>query len=86
MNTQIHDALINAVLADATYVEGLTQGLTGADLARALRRRLTAPLSDYVGQNFSVVTQFTDPSILGGFSVTVFEDRSSGQRYVHDFS
>jgi hypothetical protein len=81
MNTQIHDAFINAVLADAAYVNGLTQGLQGTDLADALAGRLSGPLADYVGQNFRVVTQFTDPNSLNGFSVTVFEDRLSGQRY-----
>lgn len=56
MNTQIHDAFINAVLADAAYVEGLTPDLTSTDLASALAGRLTAPLAAYVGQNFRVVT------------------------------
>lgn len=82
MNAQLHDAFINAVLADAAYVNGLTQGLQGAGLADALAGRLTGPLADYVGQNFRVVTQFTDPDLLNGFSVTVFEDRLSGQKYV----
>ena len=82
MNTQIHDAFINAVLADSAYVNGLTAGLTGEALADALTERLTAPLAAYIGANLSVVTQFTDPDPINGFSVTVFQDLANGQRYV----
>lgn len=73
---------MSASLADATYVEGLTANQTGGTLAAALQQRLTRPLADYVGQNVRVVTQFTDPNPVNGFSVTVFEDLLSRQRYI----
>ena len=66
MNTEIHSAFINALLADAYYVNGLTANRTGGALAAALQGQLTRPLADYVGQNFSVVTQFTDPDPIIG--------------------
>src|SRR4051812_33431674 len=82
MNSEIRGALFEALLANASYVEGLQQGDTGGSLAGRLQQRFTQPLADYVGQNFSVLTQYTDPSALGGFSVTVFQSNASGQRFV----
>ncbi|MEK7855968.1 MAG: hypothetical protein AAB288_07755, partial [Acidobacteriota bacterium] len=82
MNTELHNAFINAVLADACYVNGLFEADQAGTLSQRLQERLSSPLAAYVAQNFSVVTQFTDPALLNGFSVTVFEDRSTGQRYV----
>lgn len=81
MNTEIHNAFINALLADACYVEGLRKDDTGEVLTAALSNRLTEKLARYVGDNFKVLTQLTD---LGssGFSVTVFEDKTTSQRYV----
>ena len=77
MNTEIHNAFINAILADACYVDGLM----GVDLSTKLGPRLTQTLATYVGDNFNVVTQWTDPG-SSGFSVTVFEDKATSQRYV----
>jgi hypothetical protein len=82
MNLEIHNAFVNAVLADASYVEGLLPDDKDGILAGKLERRLTGPLAQYVGQNYRVVTQYTDPSFVNGFSVTVFEDRLTGQRYM----
>ncbi len=83
MNTEIHNAFINALLADASYVEGLLPGMTGSELSGNLRiqDRLTVSLAKYLGDSFRVVTQFTAPG-SSGFSVTVFEEKATGQKYV----
>lgn len=80
MNNAIHDAFINALLAEASYVNGLVPERQGADLASDLSPELTAPLAAYVGQNFTVLKQVTETG--SGFSVTVFQDRPSGQKYI----
>jgi len=80
MNNPIHDAFVNALLAEASYVEGLLQGDRDDVFTRKLTPELTGELAEYVGQHFSVVKQVTDSA--SGFSVTVFEDRSSAQRYI----
>lgn len=80
MNTQLHGAFINALLADASYVGGLAEGRTGLGLEEDLTPRLTQPLAKYVGEHFQVVKQVSD--LASGFSVTVFQDRASGQRYI----
>jgi Ca2+-binding RTX toxin-like protein len=80
MNTAIHSAFINAILADACYVDGLVTNDSGDGLARKLAPRLTQSLANYVGENFKVASQYTDPG-SSGFSVTVFTD-SSGQNFV----
>ena len=83
MNTEIHNAFINAVLSDACYVDGLSDGLTGGDLSTKLGTALTPKLANYVGDNFRIITQYTNPNLLaGGLSVTVFEEKSTGQRYI----
>lgn len=61
MSTEIHDAFVNAILADASYVDGLSPGDEGTIvLGGKLALRLTQKLADYVGQNFTVVNQTTD--------------------------
>ncbi|MCK6413893.1 MAG: hypothetical protein L6Q55_15935 [Azonexus sp.] len=81
MNTEIHAAFINAVLADSCYVVGLTNGMTDLSLENKLQPRLPAELAKYIGEKFRVVRQFTDPG-NSGFSVTVFEEKANGQKYV----
>ncbi len=85
MNTDIHNAFVSALLADTCYVEGLLKDDTGSVLAGKLTSSMRMPdrLSAYIGDNFNVVTQYTNPDpLMGGLSVTVFEERSSGQRYI----
>ncbi|MES2354835.1 MAG: hypothetical protein V4568_10645 [Pseudomonadota bacterium] len=83
MNNEIHDAFINALLADASYVDGFIKDLTGEDLSKKAQDRLTEPLAKYLGESFRVVTQYTESNYTGsGFSVTVWEDRKSGDRYM----
>ena len=77
--TTIHDAYLNALLADATYVNNLAQGDTGDTLAGKLEPRLTLPLANYVGSQFSVLQQIRTPS---SFDATVWQERTSGKIYV----
>jgi hypothetical protein len=80
----INDAYINALLADASYVDGLAEGLTGDPLRDALQERLTQPQAAFVGENFSVVTQVG--GFASGFDATVWRGRANtpyaGQVYV----
>ncbi|MDO5693311.1 MAG: calcium-binding protein [Pseudomonadota bacterium] len=80
MSNSIKPSFIDAVLADACYVHGLTPDMKGDYLADALSKRLTLSLAKYVGDNFTVVSQYTDHG-SSGFSVTVFKD-NAGQTYV----
>lgn len=76
MSTLIRDAYLNALLAQASYVNGLAPGQALGD---QLTQELTATAAEYVGSQFTVVTQHTDP--VSGFSVTVFAD-SGGTQYI----
>ena len=80
MNSEIRNAFVNATLAEATYANGLTPDMTGSTLSDVLVLELTRPFADYVGERFNVVRQTLDAS--SGFAVTVFRDRSDGQRYI----
>ena len=56
--TTINDAYINALLADAAYVDGLRN----ATLEAQLTDRMTPALAAYISNNFTVVQQ------VGGFA------------------
>ncbi len=76
--TTINDTYINALLADAAYVSGLRN----ATLESQLTGRMTPELAEYIGKNFTVVTQASSDGILGtSFDATVWKD-NSGQTYV----
>lgn len=81
----INDAFVNALLADAAYVHELPSGSSGAQLKALLSNRMTDSLADYIGQNFTVVTQIeTDPTPLLGssFDATIWRNNKSGKLYV----
>jgi hypothetical protein len=82
MNTPIRSAYFNALLADASYVDGLRLGDSGVRLEDALVREnlFTRSLAKAVGAEFRVLTQFTDQT-GSGFSVAVFAD-SNGTQYI----
>lgn len=72
----IHNAFINALLADATYVNDLTSPsgvpLSGTALIDQLKERLTPALAKYLADHFEVVTQkLTDDVLQSGFDATV---------------
>jgi hypothetical protein len=67
--TTIENTLINALLADATYVNDLTRE---ADLTQALSARMTPTLAAYIDQRFDLVTQIETNDYVGsGFDATV---------------
>ena len=82
--TTINDAYINALLADASYVNNLLPNQTGANLAVLLAKRMTQELADFIGLNFTVVTQASgyassfDAIVWRGNTGTAF----AGQVYV----
>lgn len=78
----IRNAFINALLADASYVDGLSASI---DLAAygPLQTRLTPTLAQYLADNFEVVTQkLTNDNTESGFDATVWREKSTGQIYV----
>ena len=82
--TTINDTYINALLADSSYVLNLKPGQTGVALTGALTGRMTAPISKYIGDNFSVVSQVGN--LASSFDATVWRGNAgtayAGQIYV----
>lgn len=80
----INDAFINAILADACYVDNLVPGMTGQDLKEKLEGRMTEELSDFIGQNFEVKNQAA--GFASSFEATVWQGKQgtayAGQVYV----
>jgi hypothetical protein len=60
--TVFNEAFTNAVLADAAYVGNLNLADTREKLVTALSSRMTPTLADYIGKNFTVVTQIESGS------------------------
>jgi trimeric autotransporter adhesin len=82
--TTINDAFINALLADAAYVDGITINSTGTALALQLANRMTPDLAKYIGANFTVATQVG--GLASSFDATVWRGNAgtpyAGQIYV----
>ncbi|MGB8763708.1 MAG: calcium-binding protein [Burkholderiales bacterium] len=73
--TTIHDAYINALLADATYAFiSNRENLSPEALILALTTRMTLPQATYIANNFTMVTHTDADDILGsGFDATVWQ-------------
>lgn len=69
--TTINDTYINALLADASYVLGLLDGMGSGALSAQLSLRMTPILAKYISDNFSVVS-VSDPAIAG-FNAVVWK-------------
>lgn len=72
----INDLYMNALLAQATYANKLTDGMEGEDLARKLFEQLkkngmTQAQAEYFSSKYEVVTQQSTTD--SGFSATVFK-------------
>ena len=78
--TATHDAYINALLADASYVNNLTPNLSGDNLAQRLTGRMTPALANYIGANFRVVTSVS--GFASSFEATVWKENRTGDIYV----
>lgn len=81
--TTIHNAYVNALLADAAYVGNLAPEMTGQNLLDALRTRMTTPLAQYIGENFTVVKQIeSDGPYDSSFDAVVWRENKTGKLYV----
>jgi hypothetical protein len=92
MNT-INETYINALLADASYVQLLSNStvqdptprlLSEKDQKAALAARLTQPQADFITANFIVLNQELSPT--GGFDAVVWQGKANtayaGKTYV----
>lgn len=75
----IHNAYINALLADAAYLD-LEPGMTGRDLAEELALRMTPTLAAFMGGQFMVVTQASHAG--SGFDATVWKEKATGKVFI----
>lgn len=73
----INDAYINALLADACYVNDLVPGMTGSDLAVQIRGRMTPTIATYIGNNFTAVQQ--EGGSASSFDSTVWRGNAGTQ-------
>jgi trimeric autotransporter adhesin len=65
--SDINNAFVNALLADASYVDRLTDGLAADELRRALTERMTPTLARLIADNFTVVTAInTGDEVING--------------------
>ena len=85
----INDTLVNALLADASYVDFLAPGNTSTVLELKLNDRMTPALAKFVGDNFTVVTSINTPDDVingAGFDGVVWRGNSgtpyAGKLYV----
>ena len=80
MTTQMNATYINALLADASYVQLTDANKISANLAA----RLTQPLANFITANFEVLDQ--EVAASNGFSATVWKGKAgtdyAGQTYV----
>lgn len=87
----INQAYINALLADATYVNLAPEPqMTSIQLRAELQRqRMTPELATYIAANFEVTSAINRPDVIGqgsGFDATVWRGRAgtefAGQVFV----
>ena len=72
MNT-INKTYVDALLADAAYVEGLFDGMTKFELNGVLANRMTPTLAKFISEKFEIVSHKESNDILGsGFDATVW--------------
>jgi hypothetical protein len=77
----IHDAYINALLADATYALDVrvSDNMDRSDLLAKLTTRMTLAQATYIADNFTMVTHIdsSDTPVLGsGFDATVWQGKT----------
>jgi hypothetical protein len=74
----ISNMFINAVLADAAYVDDLVDGISGDNLKTVLGGRMTPVLAQFIADNFGVVAHKESDDFFGsGFDATVWRGRAS---------
>jgi RTX calcium-binding nonapeptide repeat (4 copies) len=80
----IKNTYINALLADAAYVEGLFDGMSAFRLNEVLGARMTPTLATFISDNFEVIShkETEDNPIAGvgsGFDATAWRGRTGTQ-------
>jgi hypothetical protein len=85
----IAQLFINALLADASYVDNLAPGNTAETLTPKLSTRMTPDLAKFIGDNFTVVSAIYQPDDIGagsGFDAVVWRGNANtpyaGQLFV----
>jgi Ca2+-binding RTX toxin-like protein len=79
--TAIANAYINALLADAAYVDLINAPLNNPTNFDALSKRMTPTLAAYIAANFEVASSINTsdiPLIASGFDATVWRGKSGG--------
>lgn len=77
--TKINNAYINALLADAAYVN-LIQGLPQSDMVKALDDRMTERQAQYIANNFEVISAINTNDLMGsGFDAVVWRGRTGSE-------
>ena len=82
------DNYVNALLADAAYVDGLSAGISSDRLASLLNVRMTEPQAQFIKSNFEILTNVTKGGSLltSGFDATVWRGKTgtvyAGKVYV----
>lgn len=78
----IGELYINALLADASYVDLARGDISDAE-GSALTTRMTKTLSTYIAENFTVVDSINSWEYFdSGFDATVWREKPAGQIYV----
>ncbi len=80
--TKIADAYINALLADASYVDLVDEPLNSPANIESLGKRLTTTQADYLAANFeiaSLVNTSDIPFVGSGFDATVWRGKAGGE-------
>jgi trimeric autotransporter adhesin len=63
----INDTFVNALLADASYVNDLAANMPASDLRDALTSRMTPTVAKFIADNFTVVTSINTPdNVING--------------------
>jgi len=78
--TTIKQAYIDALLADAAYVD-VNRGMTVGELKGALSKRMTPTLAAYIAANFEVASNINSsdiPLFGSGFDATVWRGKAGG--------
>jgi hypothetical protein len=81
--TTITNAYINALLADAAYVNLLNEPLNSSGNQDLLSTRMTPTLAAYIAANFEVasVANYSDIPFFGsGFDATVWRGKAGGSK------
>ncbi len=76
--SSITENYVNALLADAAYVDGLSAGVSPDRLVSLLSVRMTEPQAQFIASNFEVLTNVTKGGspLSSGFDATVWRGKT----------